>query len=133
MINRNLLLHQIKPFIGTELIKVIIGVRRSGKSEFLKVIQNYLSVNNQVDAKQFIELNFEDLMNEPYKDYHKLNDFLEKQIAKRNGTKVYIFLDEIQEVTNFEEVINSLRARYKENVDIYSILGTRKPTPLGVG
>jgi len=117
MVKRSNYLNAIIPFIDTELIKVLTGVRRSGKSVMLKLIQNHL-IEHGVEESQFIIINFEELKYEPYLEYGALNDYLEKQIY-RNEKKTYIFLDEIQEVKNFEKVINSLRATYENKVDIY--------------
>ncbi|WP_206858675.1 ATP-binding protein [Candidatus Enterococcus mangumiae] len=117
MIVRKNYLELIIPFVDTEPIKVMTGVRRSGKSIMLELIQNYLK-SKGVKEEQFIIINFEELIFEPYLEYHALNDYIEKKIAQTN-LKTYIFLDEIQEVNHFEKVINSLRATYKSRVDIY--------------
>lgn len=110
-------MNKIIPFINTELIKVITGVRRSGKSMMLRMIQDYL-IRQGVSENQFVVMNFEEIKYEPYLEYHKLNEFIEEQISKI-GSKTYIFLDEIQEIESFEKVINSLRASHGLNVDIY--------------
>jgi len=107
----------IIPFVDTEVIKVITGVRRSGKSIMLELIQEYLKKQG-IKEEQFVVINFEALTAEPYLEYHALNDFIVKKISQTN-LKVYIFLDEIQEVSQFEKVINSLRASYRDRVDIY--------------
>lgn len=117
MITRNSYLKSIIPFIDTELIKVLTGVRRAGKSVMLKLIQEYL-IQQGVEESQFIIINFEELRYHDYKDYLKLNEYLENQIDSIDN-KTYIFLDEIQEVNEFERVVNSLRARYENKVDIY--------------
>ncbi|CAM3712168.1 ATP-binding protein [Erysipelothrix urinaevulpis] len=117
VIARDTYMNQIIPFIDTEVIKVLSGVRRSGKSMMLELIQDYL-LKEGVLREQFIQINFEELKNEQYLDYHRLNTYLETEIEKKN-LKTYIFLDEIQEVDSFEKVINSLRASYNDNVDIY--------------
>lgn len=117
MIIRDTYIQSIIPFVDTELIKVMTGVRRSGKSMMLKMIREYL-VNQGVDEEQFIIINFEELIYEPYLDYRELYRFIEDEIARKKQ-KVYIFLDEIQEVQSFEKVINSLRAKYDTGVDIY--------------
>ncbi|MDR2832243.1 MAG: ATP-binding protein [Streptococcaceae bacterium] len=117
MIQRPKYLQKILPFIDTELIKVITGVRRSGKSFLLEAIkEKILETNPQAKT---IELNFEELSIEHLKEYHLLNDYLTEKIEENLPTKTYIFLDEIQEVNGFERVINSLRATYQEKVDIY--------------
>ncbi|WP_172207114.1 ATP-binding protein [Lactococcus hodotermopsidis] len=115
MINRPLYLKQIIPVIDKDIIKVIVGFRRSGKSILLKLIQDYLLENGRAES-QFIKINFEDFFYYDYRDPKQLHDFLKEKIAAING-KAYLFLDEIQEVTGFEQVINSLRV--SENVDIY--------------
>lgn len=117
MIPRNAYLHRIIPFIDTEVIKVITGVRRSGKSVMLRLIQEYLKEQG-VKEKQFFRLNFEELANEPYLEYHALHSVIEEFIAGNPG-KSYIFLDEIQEVVSFEKVVNSLRATHSAQVDLF--------------
>lgn len=117
VIIRKKYLESIIPFIDTELIKVMTGVRRSGKSMMLEIIQDYLK-SKGAKEEQLIIINFEELFFEPYLEYHALNDYIEKQINE-TFLKTYIFLDEVQEVRHFEKVINSLRATYKDKVDIY--------------
>ncbi|MDR1473568.1 MAG: ATP-binding protein [Lactobacillales bacterium] len=118
MIFRDSYLKKILPFINTELIKILTGVRRSGKSVMLKLIQKHL-LDSGVNFKQFIEINFEQLQFEALLDYHQLNNYLVEKIEHKNYPKVYLFLDEIQEVRQFEKVINSLRATYITKIDIY--------------
>lgn len=117
MINRPKYLTKIIPFIDTDLIKVISGVRRSGKSFLLEAIRDYILDQNP--EHHIIEINFEKLAFEPLLDYHALNDYLTEKINGALPKKSYIFLDEIQEVTGFEKVINSLRVTYPEQVDIF--------------
>ncbi len=117
VIERKAYLQMIIPFVDTELIKVITGVRRSGKSMMLELIQEYLK-NQGIKEEQFVVINFEELTAEPYLDYHVLNDFIVKKISQ-TSLKIYIFLDEVQEVPQFQKVINSLRASYRDRVDIY--------------
>lgn len=117
MLNRPNYMEMIVPYIDTEMIKVMTGVRRSGKSVMLKLIQEYL-MSNGVKEEQFIIVNFEEIRFEKLLSYHKLNDYLETFI-ENNELKSYIFLDEIQEVESFEKVINSLRATYNSKVDIF--------------
>ena len=117
MLKRPNYMEMIIPYIDTEIIKVMTGVRRSGKSVMLKLIQEHL-LKQGVDENQFILLNFEELRFEKYLHYHDLNNYLEAFI-ENNELKTYVFLDEIQEVESFEKVINSLRATYEDKVDIY--------------
>ncbi len=114
MIKRNLYLNQIRPFMHTDLIKIIIGIRRSGKSTLMKQIIDELKESGVKDSR-IIYLNFEDYHIREYKDPAKLYQYLEKNVIE--GVKTYVFLDEIQEVENFEQVVNSLNAT--KNVDIY--------------
>lgn len=114
MIKRVLYLNQIRPFIGTDLIKIIVGIRRSGKSTLMKQIIEELK-DIGVEDNRIIYLNFEDYRIREYKDTDKLYDYLESEI--RLEKKTYLFLDEIQEVENFEQIVNSLNAT--KDVDIY--------------
>lgn len=115
MIQREYYMKQIRPFINTNLIKVLTGIRRSGKSVMLQLIQEEL-LSQQVRPDQMISLNFEDLANLPLCQPMALYQWIADKAAAIKG-KIYIFLDEIQEVTNWERVINSLRVAF--DVDIY--------------
>lgn len=116
MISREIYMNKIKSFINKDIIKILTGIRRSGKSMMLRLIQQEL-INSGVDRQQFISLNFENLKNKPYCTAEALNKYiLEKaSIDKQN----YIFLDEIQEVEEWEKCINSLRVNEEYNFDIY--------------
>jgi len=114
MLKRELYLNQIRPFMKIDLIKIIIGIRRSGKSTLLKQIIAKLKESGVKDS-QIIYLNFEDYQIREYKDTDRLYNYLEKKVI--DGVKTYIFLDEIQEVENFEQVVNSFNAT--KDVDIY--------------
>ena len=115
MIQREYYMKQIRPFINTDLIKVLTGIRRSGKSVMLQLIQEEL-LSQQIRPDQMISLNFEDLANLPLCQPMALYQWIADKAAAIKG-KIYIFLDEIQEVTNWERVINSLRVAF--DVDIY--------------
>lgn len=115
MIQREYYMKQIRPFINTDLIKVLTGIRRSGKSVMLQLIQEEL-LSQQVHPDQMISLNFEDLANLPLCQPMALYQWIADKATAIKG-KIYIFLDEIQEVTNWERVINSLRVAF--DVDIY--------------
>lgn len=115
MIQREYYMKQIRPFINTDLIKVLTGIRRSGKSVMLQLIQEEL-LSQQVRPDQMMSLNFEDLANLPLCQPMALYQWIADKAAAIKG-KIYIFLDEIQEVTNWERVINSLRVAF--DVDIY--------------
>ena len=116
MINRESYLSKIRPFIDkTELIKVIVGVRRSGKSVLLELIKKEL-MRNDVLAEQIISINFEDMNYLSLTNAVSLHDYLQSKIKAING-RAYVFLDEIQEVTEWEKCVNSLRVN--SDADIY--------------
>ena len=107
MIKRETYMSRIRPFMNNDLIKVLTGIRRSGKSVMLELIKEEL-VDLGVDTKQFISINFEDMR---YSRLHTAGA-LHEEILKKAETiqgKVYLFFDEIQEVEEWEKCINSLR------------------------
>ena len=97
-----------------DIIKVITGIRRSGKSTLLKQFQDYLKDNGIMD-EQIISINFEDLRYENLLNYKALYEYIDGKII--SGQKMYIFLDEIQKVSEFEKVVDSLYIQ--ENIDVY--------------
>lgn len=116
MIKREDYLSQIRPFINqTELIKVIVGVRRSGKSIMLELIKEEL-FSMGITEDSMISINFEDMSYSHLTNASSLHEFLKSKINNINS-RVYIFLDEIQEVYEWEKCVNSLRVN--SNVDIY--------------
>lgn len=110
MIKRKQYLDQIRPFIGKDIIKVIVGLRRSGKSVILEQLKEEIGSNNS------IYLNFEDISNQPLCTASSLNSYITSIIDKETEC-YYLFFDEIQEVKDWEKVINSLRVSH--NTDIY--------------
>ena len=111
MIKRELYMERIRPFIGKDVVKVITGLRRSGKSVMLDLLRAEIN-----DPQHSIYINFESKMNEQYTSANTLYDYV---IEKVGGSKEkwYLFFDEIQEVANWEEVINSFRVDF--DADIY--------------
>lgn len=97
-----------------QVIKVITGIRRCGKSTLMAQYRDYL-LNHDVSGNQIIFINFEEMEYEDLLDYKKLNAYIKERLA--TGESTYIFLDEIQKVANFEKVVDSLYV--KPNVDIY--------------
>lgn len=97
-----------------QLIKIVTGVRRCGKSVLLKMYQDYLK-NNGVKESQIVTINFEDLDYEELTNYKKLYNYLKEKLIPNKMT--YIFLDESQNVDQFPKVLDSLYI--KDNVDIY--------------
>ena len=117
MTKRELYIEKIKPFIDKDIIKVLTGIRRSGKSVMLKLIMEELK-QNKIDEKQFININFENLINIELTTADKLHEYILKK-ASEIKKKCYIFLDEIQEVKDWEKCINSLRVNEEYDFDIY--------------
>ena len=115
MIKREMYMKRIRPFIGTELIKVMTGIRRCGKSVMLDLIKEEL-VESGVNPEQFITINFEDLNYAHLQTAEALHEEITKQ-ANEIGGKVYLFFDEIQEVEDWEKCINSFRVTL--DCDIY--------------
>ena len=115
MIKREMHMSRIRPFIGKELIKVMTGFRRSGKSVMLQLIQEEL-VTQGVQEQQFISFNFEKMGFRHLCNVQALHSEVIRLAEKING-KVYLFFDEIQEVKSWEKCINSLRVDL--DCDIY--------------
>ena len=114
MYKREMYLRRIRPFYDNEQIKILTGVRRAGKTELLKMIQEELSLTT--DSAHIVYLSFELLENKPLRKEIALYRYLETQI--QDGGKYYIFLDEIQFVENWPEVVNSVKAKHR-NVSIF--------------
>lgn len=116
MIIREKYLSKIRPFYEHNLIKVITGIRRCGKSVILKQIMNELKENGVKD-EQIIYINFE------FEEYYNLcnhlefNDYIENKIT--NNNKYYLFFDEIQKVKKWELAINSFKAVHEDKVSIF--------------
>ena len=115
MIKRELYMSRIRPFIGTELVKVMTGIRRCGKSVMLELIQQELTESG-VSPTQFIAINFEDMSYSHLQTAQALHDEITKRAKEIDG-KVYLFFDEIQEVKDWEKCINSFRVSL--DCDIY--------------
>lgn len=115
MIKRELYMSRIRPFIGGELIKVVTGIRRSGKSVMLELVKQEL-LESGVGAEHFISINFEDMRNAHLWNAQSLHEEVLRLSSTVQG-KVFLFFDEIQEVANWEKCINSLRVAL--DCDIY--------------
>ena len=115
MIPRERYIQQIRPFIDKDIIKVLTGFRRSGKSVMLELLQNELRARG-VGNSQIVAFNFESFSNVKYLSAAGLHEELTRRIAAIKG-KVYLFFDEIQEVTDWERCINSCRVDF--DCDIY--------------
>lgn len=113
MIKREMYLERLRPFYDSELIKVVSGVRRCGKSILLKQISQEL-LETGVKAEDIIFLNFEDYRNRALTDPDQLYAFIEKKLDTK--IKKYLLFDEIQNVKNFELVINSFRSTHEVSI-----------------
>ena len=114
MVKRDEYLQSLKQWKDEQVIKVVTGIRRCGKSTLLTQYQEWLKTEGITDD-QIISVNFEELEYEELLDYKKLYYYLKERLAENKTT--YIFLDEIQNVSNFEKVVDSLYV--KPNIDIY--------------
>lgn len=114
VLERTEYLNKLIAFKDKQLIKVVTGIRRCGKSTLLTIYQDWLRSQAVLD-EQIITINFEDMDFEELTDYKALYTYLKSRLVK--GKMTYIFLDEIQHVDNFPRVIDSLYI--KKNVDIY--------------
>ena len=106
---------RIRPFIGTEIIKVMTGLRRCGKSVMLELIKQELTESG-INPAQFISINFEDMGYAHLQTAKALHEEITRRAAEIGG-KVYLFFDEIQEVKDWEKCVNSLRVTL--DCDIY--------------
>ena len=115
MIIREKYLSKIRPFYDVDLIKVITGIRRCGKSVIMNQIIDEVKMNN--NNSNIIYLNFELKEYSFIKDDNVLYEYVKNKIT--NKKKNYLFFDEIQNVLNWELAINSFKAEYKDNVSIF--------------
>ena len=113
-IKRENYLSILRNFKDQQIIKVITGIRRCGKSTLLELFQDYLKENG-VEDRQIISINFENADYEDLQDRKKLYEYLKSRLIK--GKKTYIFLDEIQKVNEFEKTVDSLFIN--KNIDLY--------------
>ena len=114
VLQRKEYLDKLIAFKDKQLIKVVTGIRRCGKSTLLEIYQNWL-LEQGTEEEQIISINFEDIDFEELADYRKLYANLKERLVP--GKMTYIFLDEIQHVEDFPKVVDSLYI--KKNVDIY--------------
>ena len=114
MVQRKEYLDQLINWRDEQVIKVVTGIRRCGKSTLLLQFKQWLKENGVTD-EQIVSVNFEELEYEELLDYKKLYQYLKERLV--SGKTTYIFLDEIQKVSSFEKVVDSLYV--KPNVDLY--------------
>ena len=113
MIERTEYLEELKRWKDKDLIKVITGIRRCGKSTLFELFINYLKENN-VNEKQIIHINLEDA-DYDFKNYKELYNYISKKLDSEK--QYYVFLDEVQNVSEFQKAVDSLYI--KKNVDVY--------------
>ncbi len=113
MIQRDNYLKKIIDYKDTEFIKVITGVRRSGKSTLLRMFKDYL-LQNKVKEENIIYINFESALYDDIKNYKDLYQYVQTKMKK---SKVYLLLDEVQIVESWEKAINSFKVDF--DIDIY--------------
>lgn len=114
MVERKEYLKQLWSWKDEQVIKVVTGIRRCGKSTLLKQYQEKLLAEG-IAREQMVSINFEELENEPLLDYQALYRYIKERLC--DGKMTYIFLDEIQKVMSFEKAVDSLYV--KDNIDIY--------------
>ena len=114
MINRPMYVDKIMGYVDTPFVKILTGVRRCGKSTILKMIMEKLQTEKNVKASQIASYRFDSM---EYEDMTSKQMYTELKGRLIDGKKTYFFLDEVQEITGWEKVVNSLASDY--DVDIY--------------
>ena len=116
MIKRELYMQKIRPFIDTEVVKVITGIRRCGKSVMMQLIQKELQANG-ISDKQFISVNFESKASPETLNLESITAYITNRANEAGNKKLYLFFDEIQELSGWETLVNSFLIDI--NADIY--------------
>lgn len=114
MVQRKEYLEQLIKWKDEQIIKVVTGIRRCGKSTLLEMYMDYL-LTQGISENQIIYINFEELEYDELLDYKKLYSHIKEQLIDTKMT--YVFLDEIQQVENYQKAIDSLYV--KKNIDLY--------------
>lgn len=112
MLIREKYLSKIRPFYNNELIKVLIGIRRSGKSVIMKTIKNEL-LDSGVPSSNILYINMESFQFDTMHDYRVMHKYVSKKLSGINGKK-YLFIDEVQIINKFEVLINSFRVDFDD-------------------
>lgn len=120
MLARNQYMNQLKAYKDNNLIKVITGLRRCGKSTLMEMFKAYL-IETGVPDNHIIHVNFELMIYDDIRDYKQFYKLAREQIQNKNesGGKYYLLFDEIQQVEHWEKAINSLNVESDIDVDIY--------------
>lgn len=114
MIKREQYLNQLIKFKDKDLIKVISGIRRCGKSTLFDLYIEYL-LNNGIKKEQIIKLNLEDPIYSELDDYKKLYNYIKERLIENE--KNYVFIDEVQSVPEFQRAVDGLYIN--KNLDVY--------------
>ena len=115
MIKREIYLKRIRPFYESEMVKVITGIRRCGKSTILRQIIDEIRESG-IEENHIIYVNFEDYRYRKISNADALYEYVEEKIT--DSKKYYLFFDEIQNVDEFELVVNSFRATHNTSIFI---------------
>ncbi len=115
MVNREKYLKELISYKDTDIIKVVTGIRRCGKSTLFTIYQKYLIENCNINKNQIISINLEDLEYSNINNYMDLYNYINSKIDKNK--KYYIFIDEAQNIQEYEKAVDSIYI--KENCDVY--------------
>lgn len=115
MVKRELYLKEIRPFYESEMVKVITGIRRCGKSTLLRQIMDEIRTDG-VPEERILYMNFEDYKYKAYCEPGAFYEYVESKLTRQE--KHYLFFDEIQNVNEFELVVNSFRATHDVSIFI---------------
>ena len=113
MINRPLYTKKIMEYVDTPFIKILTGIRRSGKSTILKLVMQELKERG-IDDSHIVSYRFDSM---EYDGYNAKQMYQELKNRLNPNERTYLFLDEVQEINNWEKIINSLATEF--DVDIY--------------
>lgn len=116
MVKRNFYIEKVRPFVGLDVIKVLTGIRRCGKSVLMGQIRKM--IQEEVDPQgHFVYVNLELNENRHFLKSGALHEYVLSEVAKHAGCKTYVFIDEISDVEEWEKSVNSLRAH--GDIDVY--------------
>lgn len=108
----------IELYKDKNVIKILTGIRRAGKSFMMRILREKF-LESGIDENQILYLDFEDFENADYLDVKKLYEFVKNRSKSTNGKRLYLLFDEIQEAENWEKCVNSLYSSEKIDCDIY--------------
>ena len=114
MINRPLYMDKIMTYVDTPFVKVLTGIRRSGKSTIMKMVMNKLENERHIPKENIISMRFDSM---EYEDMTAKQMFETVKAGLSDQGRTYLFLDEVQEISGWEKVVNSFLGEY--DVDIY--------------